>query len=83
MLIQGRTDHLISHSRILPFLPVEMRCVARKNDHCAGRLDLQLTRDEFITQSDMKDAGNHGLDETFLYQKRYKPFSANVGRLPT
>jgi hypothetical protein len=39
-----------------------MRRVARQNDHGAGRIGFQLTRVEFIAQSDIKDAGNHGID---------------------
>src|SRR6202042_2900797 len=45
--------------------PVEMVRVARENDHGAGRIGLQLTRVEFVTQSDIKDAGNHGIDAIF------------------
>jgi hypothetical protein len=39
--------------------------VARENDHGAGRIGLHLTRVEFGTKSDMKDAGNHHLDSIF------------------
>ena len=44
------------------FRPVEMGRVAGKNDHGARRISFQLTRIEFITLSDIKDAGNHGID---------------------
>jgi hypothetical protein len=36
--------------------------VARENDHSTGRIRFQLIRVEFIAQSDIKDAGNHGVD---------------------
>ncbi len=44
------------------FRPVEMVRVAGENDYGAGRIGFELTRVEFITQSDIKDAGNHGID---------------------
>jgi hypothetical protein len=44
------------------FRPVEMGRVARENDDRAGRIGFQLNRVEFITQSNIKDAGNHGVD---------------------
>jgi hypothetical protein len=36
--------------------------VARENDHGAGWIGCQLTRVELITQSDIKNAGSHGID---------------------
>ena len=33
--------------------------VAGEDDHRAGRIGFQLTRVQFITQSDIKHAGNH------------------------
>src|SRR3984885_12729060 len=36
--------------------------VARENDHSTGRIGFQLTRVELIAQSDIKDAGNNGID---------------------
>src|SRR5277367_5861377 len=54
------------------FRPVEMVRVARKNDHGAGRIGFQLTRVEFITQSDIKDAGNHGIDSILRVLVRHQ-----------
>ena len=42
--------------------PEKMVRVARENDHGTGRIGFQFTRIEFITQSDIKDAGYHGID---------------------
>jgi hypothetical protein len=46
--------------------------VARENDHGAGRIGFQLTRVEFITQSDIKDAGNHGIDSILWVLVRHQ-----------
>jgi hypothetical protein len=46
--------------------------VARENDHGAGRIGFQLARVEFITQSDIKDAGNHGIDSIFWVLVRHQ-----------
>src|ERR1700739_1711500 len=54
------------------FRPVEMVRVAGENDHRAGRIGFQLTRVEFITQSDIKDAGNHGIDSIFRVLVRHQ-----------
>jgi hypothetical protein len=48
-----------------------MGCVARENDYGAGRIGFQLTRVEFITQSDIKDAGNHGIDSILRVPVRH------------
>jgi hypothetical protein len=36
--------------------------IARENDDGAGRIGFQVTRVEFITESDIRDAGNHRID---------------------
>ena len=36
--------------------------VAKENDHGARRTGFELTRVELVTQSDIEDAGNHGID---------------------
>src|SRR5271154_3962547 len=36
--------------------------VSGENDHGAGRIGLQLARIEFVTKSDVKNAGNYGID---------------------
>jgi hypothetical protein len=54
------------------FRPVEMGRVARENDHGAGRIGFQLTRIEFITQSNIKDAGNHGIDSVLSVLVRHQ-----------
>src|SRR5487761_105601 len=46
--------------------------VARENDHGTGRIGFQLTRVEFITQSDIKDAGNHGIDSIIWVLVRHQ-----------
>src|SRR5580698_8005754 len=46
--------------------------VARENNHGAGRVGFQLTRVEFITQSDVKDAGNHGIDSILWVLVRHQ-----------
>src|ERR1700691_3452221 len=58
------------------FRPVEMGRVARENDHGAGRIGFQLTRVEFITQSDIKDAGNHGIDSILWVLVRHQLLAA-------
>ena len=54
------------------FRPVEMGRVARENDHGAGWIGLQLTRVEFITQSDTKDAGNYRIDSILWMLMRHQ-----------
>src|SRR5580698_2954122 len=54
------------------FRPVEMVRVARENDHGAGRIGFQLTRVEFITKSDIKDAGNHGVNPVLRVLVRHQ-----------
>src|ERR1700683_5637338 len=54
------------------FRPMEMGRVAWENDHGAGRIGFQLTRVEFITQSDIKDAGNHGVDSILRVLVRHQ-----------
>ena len=54
------------------FRPMEMGCVARKNDNRSGRIGFQLTRVEFITESDIKDAGNHGIDSILRVLVRHQ-----------
>jgi hypothetical protein len=54
------------------FRPVEMGRVARENDHGAGGIGFQLTRVEFITQSDIKDAGNHRVDSILRVLVRHQ-----------
>jgi hypothetical protein len=44
------------------FRPVKMGSVSRENDHGTGRIGLQFIGVEFIAQSDMKDAGNYGIN---------------------
>jgi hypothetical protein len=46
--------------------------VARENDHGAGRVGFQLTRVEFIAQSDIKDAGNHGVNTILWVHVRHQ-----------
>jgi hypothetical protein len=46
--------------------------VAGENDHRAGRIGFQLTRVEFITQSDIKHAGNHGIDSILRVLVRHE-----------
>jgi hypothetical protein len=46
--------------------------VARQDDHGPGRIGLQLARVEFITQSDIKDAGNHGIDSILWVLVRHQ-----------
>jgi hypothetical protein len=46
--------------------------VARENDYGAGRIGFQLTRVEFITQSDIKDAGNNGVDSILWVLVRHQ-----------
>ena len=60
------------------FRPVEMGRVARENDHGAGRIGFQFTGVEFITQSDIKDAGNHGVDSILWVLVRHQLLA--VGR---
>ena len=60
------------------FRPMEMGRVARENDYGAGRIGFQLTRVEFITQSDIKDAGNHGIDSILWVLVRHQLLA--VGR---
>src|SRR4029077_11146265 len=60
------------------FRPVEMGRVARENDHGAGRIGFQLTRVEIITQADIKDAGNHGIDSILWVLVRHQLLA--VGR---
>jgi len=54
------------------FRPVVMGRVARENDHGAGRIRFQLTRVEFIAESDIKDAGNHGVNTILWVHVRHK-----------
>src|SRR5208282_872990 len=54
------------------FGPVEMRRVARENDHRAGRIGFQLTRVEVIAQSDIKDAGDHGINSILRMLVRHQ-----------
>ena len=42
-----------------------------KNDHGAGRIGFQLIRVEFVTQSDVKDARNHGADSVLRVLDSY------------
>ena len=56
----------------LDFAQWKWGSVARENDHGAGRIGLQLTRVEFITQSDMKDAGNHGINSILRMPVRHQ-----------
>jgi hypothetical protein len=51
---------------------VEMGRVARENDYGAGRIGFHLTRVEFITQSDIKDAGNNGVDSILWVLVRHQ-----------
>ena len=44
------------------FAQWKMGRVAMQNDHGAGRMGFQLNRVEFVTQSDIREAGNHGID---------------------
>src|ERR1700689_246063 len=60
------------------FRPVEMVRVAGENDYGAGRIGFELTRVEFITQSDIKDAGNHGIDSILWVLVRHQLLA--VGR---
>src|ERR1035438_5059447 len=60
------------------FRPMEMGRVARENDHGTGRIGFQLTRVEFITQSDIKDAGNHGINSILRVPVRHQLLA--VGR---
>jgi hypothetical protein len=46
--------------------------VARENDHGAGWIRLQLTCVEFVTQSDIKDAGNHGINSILWVLVRHQ-----------
>jgi hypothetical protein len=46
--------------------------VARENDHGAGRIGFELTLVEFITQSDIKDAGNNGIDSILWVLVRHQ-----------
>jgi hypothetical protein len=48
-----RPDRCYLRDVLAGFPPVEMVRVARENDHGAGRIGFELTRVEFITQSDM------------------------------
>jgi hypothetical protein len=52
--------------------------VAGENDHGAGRMGFQLTRVEFVTQSDIKDAGSHGIDSILWVLVRHQLLA--VGR---
>jgi hypothetical protein len=52
--------------------------VARENDYGARRIGFQLTRVEFITESDIKDAGNHGIDSILRVLVRHQLLA--VGR---
>jgi hypothetical protein len=54
------------------FAQWEMGRVARENDHSAGRIGFQLTCVEFITQSDIKDTGNHGIDSILWVLVRHQ-----------
>jgi len=54
------------------FRPVEMVRVAREDDHRAGRIGFQLTRVEFIAQSDIKNARNHRKDSIFRVLVRHQ-----------
>src|SRR6202034_264353 len=58
--------------------PSGNRACCRGDDHGAGRIGFQLTRVEFITQSDTRDAGNHGIDSILWVLVRH-PLRA-VGR---
>jgi len=49
--------------------------VAKENDYSAGWIGLQLTRVEFITQSDMKDSGNNGIDSILRVLVRHQFFA--------
>ena len=48
-----RPDRCYLRDVLAGFRPVEMVRVAGENDHGAGRIGFELTRVEFITQSDM------------------------------
>jgi hypothetical protein len=52
--------------------------VARENDHGARRIGFELTLIEFITQSDIKDARNHGIDSILWMLVRHQLLA--VGR---
>src|SRR5271156_3040590 len=54
------------------FRPVEMGRVAGENDHGAGRIGFELARVEFITHSDIKDAGNYGIDSILRVLVRHQ-----------
>ena len=51
---------------------MEMLRVAGKDDDGAGRIGFQLTRVEFIPQSEIKDAGNHGVDSILRVLVRHQ-----------
>src|ERR1700722_703407 len=46
--------------------------VSGENDHGAGRVGFELARLEFITQSDIKHAGNHSIDAIFRVLVRHQ-----------
>src|SRR5208283_471228 len=46
--------------------------VAREYDYGAGRIGFQLTRVELITQSDIEDSGNHGIDSILWVLVRHQ-----------
>src|SRR6202051_4253905 len=54
---------------------MEMGRVAGENDHGAWRIGFELTRVEFITQSNIKDAGNHGIDSILWVLVRHQLLS--------
>src|ERR1700678_3611150 len=58
------------------FRPVEMGRVPKKNDHGAGWVGFQLTRVELLTQSDIKNAGNHGIDAILRVLVRHQLHSS-------
>src|ERR1700749_1550917 len=49
-----------------------MGSVARKNDDRAGRVGFPLTGVEFVTQPDIKDSGNYGVDAILWVLVRHK-----------
>ena len=61
------------------FRPVEMGRIARENNHGPGWIGLQLTRVEFITESDIKNAGNHGINSILGVPVRHQLYA--VGHL--
>ena len=71
---EDRLSHHCGYFRdvLAGFRPVEMGSVARENDHGAGRIGFQLIRVEFITQPDIKDARNYGVDSVLRVLVRHR-----------